>query len=95
MATDNRFFDDLARMAGGAASLASTIRRQVSADLKERTHSFSAKMDSSEIERLQAMVSKLRSEQEVMKKRIADLEALAGPKAKSKATSKKKPAKRK
>lgn len=102
MASDNRFLDDLARMAGGAASLASTIRRQVSSDLKERAYSYTSRMDladSHEVERLQASVSKLRSEQEQMKKRITELEAALGtkakPKAAVKAAPKKKPAKRK
>ena len=96
MASDNRFLDDLARMAGGAASLASTIRRQVSSDLKERAHSYTSRMDladGSDVERLQATVSKLRSEQELMKKRIAELEAAIGSKAKPKTASKKKPVK--
>lgn len=100
MASDNRLFDDLARMAGGAASLISTVRRQVSSDLRERAHSYSSRMDiasQDEVERLQAAVSKFRVEQEQMKKRIADLEALlagkANIKAASKAPAKKKPAK--
>lgn len=100
MASDNRLFDDLARMAGGAASLISTVRRQVSSDLRERAHSYSSRMDiasQDEVERLQAAVSKFRVEQEQMKKRISDLEALLGGKATSKAAAKapakKKPAK--
>ena len=96
MASDNRFLDDLARMAGGAASLASTIRRQVTSDIKERAQSYTSKMDlvdRDEVERLQASVSKLRSEQELMKKRIAELESAIGGKAKAKPAAKKKPVK--
>lgn len=92
MASDNRFLDDLARMAGGAASLASTIRRQVASDIKERAQSYTNRMDlgdRDEMERLQATVSKLRSEQEQLKKRIADLEAsISGKSAKPKAAAK-------
>lgn len=97
MASDNRLFDDLARMAGGAASLISTVRRQVSSDLRERAHSYSSRMDiasQDEVERLQAAVSKFRVEQEQMKKRIADLESLLAGKASGK-TAAKAPAKKK
>ena len=97
MATDNRFFDDLARMAGGAASLVSTVRRQVSSDIKERAHSYTSRMDLAardEVERLQASVSKYRAEQEQMKKRISELEsAISGKNPIKTVTSKKKPTK--
>ena len=99
MASDNRLFDDLARMAGGAASLISTVRRQVGSDLRERAQSYSSRMDLAshdEVERLQAAVSKFRVEQEQMKKRIADLEALVSGKNQVKtplkSAAKKKPA---
>ena len=76
MAADNRFLDDVARMAGGAASLISTIGRQVGSDIKERTaHSRNNTSSSREIERLQATISKFRTEQEQLKKRIEALEA--------------------
>ncbi len=94
MAADNRFFDDLARMAGGAASLVSTVRRQIRSDLKDRVGAYTSKMDLAgrdEIERLQAMVTKYRVEQDQMKRQIAELEAALGGKAKP-AAPKKKPA---
>ncbi len=98
MASDNRLFDDLARMAGGAASLISTVRRQVGSDIKERAQSYTARMDLAtrdEIERLQATISKFRSEQEQLKARVAELEASVGGKSKPKlvTASKKKPVK--
>ena len=72
----SRLLDDLARMAGGAASLVSTMRRQASADIRERAKSFAPDAPSNEdMNRLQALVSKYRLEQEQMKKRISDLEA--------------------
>lgn len=93
MASDKNLFDDLARMAGGAASLASTIRRQIRSDLKERAYAYTSKMDLAdrdEVERLQATIAKFRLEQEELKKRIAALEAAAGTKAKTKPVSSKK-----
>lgn len=96
MASDNRFFDDLARMAGGAASLLSTVRRQIKSDLRERAHSYSARMDLAdrdEVDRLQASVSKYRLEQDQMKKKIAELEAHLSGKPTAKTTTKKKPVK--
>lgn len=81
MTSDKNLFDDLARMAGGAASLLSTVRRQIRSDLKERAYAYTSKMDLAdrdEVERLQATVSKFRLEQEELKKRIAELEAASG-----------------
>lgn len=86
MASDNRFLDDLARMAGGAVSLLSTVRRQIRSDLKERMESYTTRMDLAardEVERLQASVSKFRMEQDQMKKKISDLEASLAGKSKS------------
>ncbi len=88
MAADNRFLDDLARMAGGAASLLSTVRRQIKSDLRERVESYTSRMDLAardEVERLQATVSKFRMEQDQMKKKIADLETALGGKGAAKA----------
>ncbi len=98
MASDNRLFDDLARMAGGAASLISTVRRQVGSDLKERAQSYTSRMDLAtrdEIERLQATISKFRIEQEQLKSRVTELEAALGKKTSLKpaTASKKKPVK--
>lgn len=83
MTLDNKLFDDLARVAGGAVSLISTVRQQVQADLRGRVDGVANRMDLApreEVERLQAQVAKFRSEQESLKARIADLEALIGSK---------------
>lgn len=85
MAIDNKLLDDLAKVAGGAASLFSTVRRQVQSDLRERVDSYADRMDMAprtEVERLQALVAKLRTEQETLKQRIAALEALSEGKKK-------------
>ena len=93
MASNKDFLDDVARVAGGAASLFSTVRQQIRSDLKERVGAYTSKMgdeNSSEIDRLQATINKFRTEQEELKKRVAILEAALLGKAKT--TPKAKPA---
>ena len=91
MPNDSKLLDDLARVAGGAVSLISTVRKQVQADLRGRVDSYADRMDlapKAEIERLQALVASFRSEQENLKKRIAELETLVkGKKPSTKKTS--------
>lgn len=92
MALDNKLFDDLARVAGGAVSLISTVRQQVKADLRGRVDGVADRMDLAardEVERLQAQVAKFRIEQELLKTRIAELEAkVSGKKTAPKAETK-------
>lgn len=103
MALDNKLFDDLARVAGGAVSLISTVRQQVKADLRGRVDGVADRMDLAardEVERLQAQVAKFRIEQELLKTRIAELEAKvsgkkAAPKAEPKSEAKSKTASKK
>ena len=91
MPNDSKLLDDLARVAGGAVSLISTVRKQVQADLRGRVDSYADRMDlapKAEIERLQALVASFRSEQENLKKRITELETLVkGKKPSTKKTS--------
>ena len=87
MPVDNKLLDDLARVAGGAASLISTVRRQVQSDLRGRVDAYADRMDlapKAEIERLQALVSTFRTEQTALKERVAELEALVKGKAPTK-----------
>ena len=98
MASNKDFLDDVARVAGGAASLLSTVRQQIRSDLKERVSAYTSKAgdeNSSEIDRLQASINKFRLEQEELKKRVAILEAAllgtAKPATKAKSASKAKP----
>jgi BMFP domain-containing protein YqiC len=92
MANENRLFDDLARVAGGAVSLISTVHRQIKSDVSSHLGDVAGRMDLAdrqELDRLMAMVSKLRLEQEEMKKR---LDAVEGKKPSvKKATPAKKP----
>ncbi len=88
MANENRLFDDLARVAGGAVSLISTVHKQIKSDVSAHLGDMAGKMDLAdreELDRLMTMVSKLRIEQEQLKKRI---EILEGSSSKSKTTKK-------
>ncbi len=99
MPMDNKLLDDLARVAGGAASLISTVRKQVQSDLRGRVDAYADRMDlapKAEIERLQALVSTFRTDQTALKERVAELEALvkgkSAPAKKVTASPKAKPA---
>ena len=88
MMKDNRLFDDLVRVAGGAASLLSSVGQQLGADFRGlRDNDARDEGGSEDIQRLQATISKFRLEQESLKKRVAELEAaLAGTAKPAKAT---------
>jgi BMFP domain-containing protein YqiC len=90
MANENRLFDDLARVAGGAVSLISTVHKQIKSDVTSHLGDVAGKMDLAErqeLDRLMAMVSKLRLEQEEMKKRLDTLEGKKSPQVKAKSAS--------
>lgn len=102
MSIDNRLFDDLTRVAGGAASILSAVGKQIGEGLKDQmgdkfnfpsssAAGFSAAND--DVERLQGVVTKLRMEQEDLKARIAALESMLNVKPKASAPAKKAPAK--
>ncbi|MFA7275486.1 MAG: hypothetical protein WC043_01640 [Pseudobdellovibrionaceae bacterium] len=104
MSIDNaRIFDDLTRVAGGAASILSALGKQLQTGLRDQmgvdVHSsmFGGAPANDDVERLQGVVTKLRLEQEELKRRVADLESLLGkkakPAAKTKTAAAKKPAK--
>ncbi|MBV8088031.1 MAG: accessory factor UbiK family protein [Alphaproteobacteria bacterium] len=78
MQTQNRFFDDLARVATGALSALSGVRSEVEARLREQLENLLAGMDlvsRDEFEAVKAMAAKARSEQEDLTRRVAELEA--------------------
>ncbi len=102
MSIDNRLFDDLTRVAGGAASILSAVGKQIGEGLKDQmgdkfnfpsssAAGFSAAND--DVERLQGVVTKLRMEQEDLKARIATLESMLNVKPKASAPAKNAPAK--
>ena len=90
MDNNSRILDDLTRVAGGAFTILSTIGKQVQSNLKDQMgDKFGAPHANDDVLRLQGMVSKLRIEQEDLKKRVAELEAMVSKKPAKKAPAKK------
>jgi BMFP domain-containing protein YqiC len=78
MQTQNRFFDDLARVAAGAVGAFSGVRTEVETRIREQLERVLASMDlvsRDEFEAVKAMAAKARSEQEDLQKRLAELES--------------------
>jgi BMFP domain-containing protein YqiC len=78
MQSQNRFFDDFARIAAGAVSTLSGVRSEVESRIREQLERVLAGMDlvsREEFEAVKAMAAKARSEQEDLQKRIVELES--------------------
>ena len=82
MQTSNRFFDDLAKIASGAASTVVGVRQEIEALGRQRIERLVADFDlvrRDEFEAVKAMAANARAEQERLELRMAELEAkLAG-----------------
>jgi BMFP domain-containing protein YqiC len=79
MQSQNRFFDDLARVAAGAVGTLSGVRSEVESRLRDQLERVLSGMDlvtRDEFEAVKAMAAKARAEQEDMAKRVAELEVL-------------------
>ena len=77
MQTDNRLFDDLAKMANGALNTISGLRDEVELRVRERVERWLAEMDMvprEEFEAIKAMAQAARSEQEDLAARVTVLE---------------------
>jgi len=88
MQSDNRFLDDLARVASGALGALTGVREEVEARLRDQFQRILDRMDlvrREEFEAVQAMAAKARAEQERLAERVAALEAAlaAEPRRKS------------
>ena len=83
MQTSNRFFDDLARVASGAASTLTGIRQELDAMVRQRFERWISDMDlvtRDEFEAVKAMAANARAEQEMLANRVMMLEEkLAAP----------------
>ncbi len=98
MQVDNRFLNDLARVANGAVGALSGVREEVEAMVRQRAERLLADMDlvtREEFEAVKAVAAKARLKQEALEDRVATLEAalaeLQKPKrGKTKATGGKK-----
>lgn len=78
MQSENRFFDDLARVANGAFGAVAGLRTEVESLVKQRLERLLAGMDlvpREEFDAVKAMAARARSEQEDLAIRVAELEA--------------------
>ena len=78
MQSQNRFFDDLSRVAAGAMGALSGVKSEVETRLREQLERVLAGMDlvsRDEFEAVKAMAANARSEQEDLVKRVAELES--------------------
>jgi hypothetical protein len=78
MQTQKPFFDDLARLAGGAVNALSGVKTEVEALVRQQFERLTASMDlvsREEFEAVKAMAAKAREEQEVLTEKLAALEA--------------------
>lgn len=88
MQTSNRILDDLARVAGGAASTVVGIKNELEALVRLQLEKLLAGMDlvpREEFEAVKAMAAKARAEQEQLNARVEKLEAQLSTKARPKA----------
>lgn len=78
MQTGNRFFDDLAKVASGAASTVVGVKQELDAMVRQRIERLVADFDlvrRDEFEAVQAMAANARVEQERLERRLSELEA--------------------
>jgi hypothetical protein len=78
MQTENRFFDDMARVASGALSGFTGLRQEIEARLREQVERMLRDMDlvtREEFEAVKAVAATARAEQERLAVRVARLEA--------------------
>ena len=101
MQTSNRILDDLAKVAGGAASSFSGLKNEVESMIRQQLQRLLADADvvpRDEFDAIKAVATKARSEQENLEKRVSALEAQLGTKkpvaAKSKTSTKSTPKKK-
>ncbi len=78
MQTQNPFFDDLARMAGGAMGALSGLKAEIETLVRQQMERFLANLDlvpRDEFEAVRDMAAKARDRQEDLEQRLAELEA--------------------
>ena len=77
MQSQNRIFDDIAKVAGGALSALGNLKQEVEAMVRDRLERFMAEgnfVRREEFDVVQAMASAARAEQEKLAARVAELE---------------------
>jgi hypothetical protein len=78
MQTENRLFEDVARVASGAISTLGGLKDEVEARIKERVERLAGELDlvtREELEAMQAVAIRAREEQERLAAHVATLEA--------------------
>ena len=78
MQTQNPFFDDIARLAGGAVNALSGFKTEIDSMIRQQMERWTQSMDlvsREEFEAVRAMAAKAREEQEKLAERVAVLEA--------------------
>ena len=78
MQGQNRFFDDVARVASGAVGALSGVRDEIEARLRDQLERVLAGMDlvsREEFEAVKTMAAKAREEQELLRRQLEALEA--------------------
>jgi hypothetical protein len=78
MQTSNRFFDDLAKVASGAASTLAGVKQEIDALVRQRIERFVADLDlvtREEFDAVSAAAANARAAQEKLEERVAALEA--------------------
>ena len=95
MQSENKLFDDFMKMVNGVAGTFAGMGREAEAGARERFKEWMGGADfvgRDEFEAVKAMAAAARDENEILKSRIAALEAkVAGPAAGAKRTPKAKP----
>lgn len=84
MQSENRFFDDLAKMVNGIAGTVAGAGREAESAMRERAKEFVGRMDfvsREEFEAVKEMAAKARAEAEALKARLDKLESAAKPAA--------------
>ena len=77
MQSQNRIFDDLARVAGGALSALTSVKDEIEAMIRDRLERFMAEgnfVRREEFDVVRAMAAEARAEQERLASRVAALE---------------------
>jgi hypothetical protein len=90
MQTDNRFLDDLAKMAGGALNALTGMKTEIEGLIRQQIEHFVAStrlVTREEFEVVQAMAAKARDEQESLTVKLAELESELAALKKSKAVA--------
>ena len=86
MQSENRFFDDLAKMVNGVAGTVAGAGREAEAAMRERAKEWVGRMDfvsREEFEAVKQMAATARAETEALKARLDKLEGAAKPAAKA------------